>query len=285
MNLTDYGRFQTQSETLASLLRTGEKVALSSCALFIYGEEGSGRRTLARWIHDHGQTRGRFISWSSFDFDPQSIRDGDVVMIESINELEASDLLKLKRHIEMIISERGVRARLISTSSVTPAEWMDTSALARELGYRLCVIALAMPSLKERSQDLAGLSQMLLRVACMVNGLPEKTFSPEALAVLQSHNWTGNVAELNNVVERAALKSETPLVSERDLSFLFHQTRPTSELLVGQSGITLFEMEKKLIFQTLEITRQNKTRAAQILGISIRTLRNKLNSYREAEAS
>jgi two-component system response regulator FlrC len=284
MNWVDYGRFQTQSECVVSLLKTCEKLALTSGALFIFGEEGSGRRSLGRWIHDHSQTRGRFLCWSAHDFDAAGLREGDTVLIENIHEFEQADLAKLRRHLEASSLERPHRIRFIVTSAMSPNEWMETSSQARELAYRLCVVSLKMPNLRDRHQDIIGLAQMFLRIACLVNSLPEKKFSQEALNVLQSHEWMGNVAELNNVVERSALKSESSVISEGDLTFLYLQSRTQEELSLGQSGITLGEMEKKLIFQTLEMTRQNKTRAAQILGISIRTLRNKLNSYRSVEA-
>ncbi|MBX2994335.1 MAG: sigma-54-dependent Fis family transcriptional regulator [Bdellovibrionaceae bacterium] len=284
MNWVDYGRFQTQSECVVSLLKSCEKLALTMGALFIYGEEGSGRRSLARWVHDHSQSRGRFLVWSAHDFDAAALREGDTVLIENIHEFEPADLIKLKRHLEASGLERSSRVRFVVTSSLSPNDWIESSSLARELAYRLCVVTLKMPSLRDRHQDIIGLAHMFLRVACLVNGLPDKKFSNEALALLQTREWSGNVAELNNVVERSALKSDSSTVNETDLTFL-SRSRTQEELNVGQSGITLFEMEKKLIFQTLEMTRQNKTRAAQILGISIRTLRNKLNSYREAEVS
>lgn len=285
MTLLDYGRFQTQNSNLRELVQLCEKIALTMTPIYIFGEEGSGRRTLARLIHDKTPSRGRFITWSAEDFSFDSLKDGDTVLVENIHELESQQLVKLRRFIESLSDQNSMSVRLVVTSVLAPAEWMELSTQARDLAYRLCIVTLQMPSLAERREDLEGLAQMFVRISCLINNLPEKTLSEEALASLRNRNWIGNVAELNNVIERAVLKSDTSVIYESDLSYLF-QSAPSSEseMMVGQSGMSLSEMERKLIFQTLEITRQNKTRAAQILGISIRTLRNKLNSYRSVEA-
>jgi two-component system response regulator FlrC len=108
---------------------------------------------------------------------------------------------------------------------------------------------------------------------------PHQGFSAEAKAQLMAYHWPGNVAELENVIERAVALCQTDLIQKEHIQF-----SQVEEGLIAAAGTTLSEMERKLILQTLQLTQQNKTRAAQILGISIRTLRNKLNEYRETGA-
>lgn len=260
-------------------MKSAEKASFLQASIYIYGEQGSGRRSLARWIHDRSlQRASRFVVWNPDE--NVAIREGDTVLIENIHELDGARLLRARKAVEDFSSSAGSKVRWIVTSELDAKAWMESSSVARDLAYRLCVVTLRVPRLQERKEDIAHLAQLFLRVCCLVNGLPEKRFSEAALSVLETHYWTGHVAELNNAVERAALRSETTEIGAAELSFLAEPAK-TVEIDLGQAGMSLFEMEKKLIFQTLEFTRQNKTRAAQILGISIRTLRNKLNGYRQ----
>jgi two-component system response regulator FlrC len=205
--------------------------------------------------------------------------DGDTLLIENIDECSPAALLRVRKAMDRFPMNR---VRWIVTSRGDAASWMDSSSVARELAYRLCVVNLRMPRLQDRREDIADLARLFLRVCCLVNGLPEKTLSTGAIEALIQYPWVGHVAELNNVIEKAALTSEQSQIEAGDLFFL-SETQDKAEQIqqLVQGGMSLFEMERKLIFQTLELTRQNKTRAAQILGISIRTLRNKLNTYRE----
>ena len=281
MEVIDYGRFQTQSSMMKDVLRLAEKASLTQASIFISGEMGTGRRTLARWIHDHSPLRGaRFFIWSPEEGEPLSLRDGDTVLFENIHEFGAAQLLKTRKLLDQFAN---TKIRWIVTSVPEAKSWMESSSLAKDLAYRLCVVTFQMPRLQDRQEDIKILSEMFLQVACLVSSLPHKKFSQSAIDFLQRHSWSGHVAELMNVIERAALQSEGVEVGVEDFSFLQETKAATNSMNLGQTGISLFEMEKKLIFQTLELTRHNKTRAAEILGISIRTLRNKLNCYREAE--
>ena len=283
MEVIDFGRFQTRNAAMKDVLRLAEKASVTQASLFIFGEVGTGRRTLARWIHDHSPLRNaRFLIWSPEEVEPNVLRDGDTVLFENIHELSTIHLLRIRKLLDQYAT---TKIRWIATSLIDPKTWMGSSSLAMDLAYRLCVVTFQMPRLQDRQEDIQILSEMFLQVACLVSSLPHKKLSEGALDFLRMYSWSGHVAELMNVIERAALKSETSEVGAEDFSFLQAAKTSTQLLQLGQTGISLFEMEKKLIFQTLEMTRHNKTRAAEILGISIRTLRNKLNCYREAEAS
>jgi two-component system response regulator FlrC len=172
---------------------------------------------------------------------------------------------------------QGIRARWIATCSHNPNEMVQNQKLRRDLFYRLSVIHLEVPALRQRPEDISILSQFFVQVFSLMKNGEARSLSVEAQAKLLSYSWPGNVCELENVIERAVA-----MTSESEISLDAIQFSQTSPHLLPTAGATLSEMERKLILQTLQVTQQNKTRAAQILGISIRTLRNKLHEYREA---
>lgn len=281
MTWTDFGRFQTRCETMKELLRSAEKVALTQVSVYIHGETGSGRRALARWIHERNPSRSsRLVVMDANDLSLSQVREGDTVLLENLHEFDVAQLSNLRR-----LLDSGMRLRWMATSALDAKEWMESSSIAADLAYRLCIATFRMPGLQERKEDIEPLATMFLDVCCLMNDLSSKKLTDSALQVLLQHNWAGHVAELMNAIERAALNSNGSDIHGFDLSFLREKIENKTSMVTAQTGMTLSEMEKKLIFQTLELTRQNKTRAAQILGISIRTLRNKLNCYREEVAS
>lgn len=269
---------------MKTLIRSAEKASLLPAPVYIHGERGTGRRALARWIHERNSTRfPNLVVWTANEIDVSGLREGDTVLLENIHEFGATQLANVRRWLDQGARAAGPRVRWIATSDLEMKDWMETSSLAADLAYRLCVVTLKMPTLQERAGDIEALAQMFLDVTCLMNDLAPKKLSAEALQALLRHNWVGHVAELMNAIERAALKAEGTSIQISDLMFLQESEAEPTSLMMAQAGMTLSEMEKKLIFQTLELTRQNKTRAAQILGISIRTLRNKLNFYREEQ--
>lgn len=263
---------------MIGLLREAEKAAAVQASVFILGDAGTGRRTLARFIHEKSMNRGgRFVIWNPEEV--PRLQEGDTVLLENIHEASVSSLMKVRQLIEDFSNSGFHRIRWFVTSCFSAEKWMESSSVARDLGYRLCVMTLKVPRLQERREDIPGLSNLFLQVCCLVNGMSERKLSIQALRLLENYDWIGHVAELNNAIDRAALRSEKMELIGSDFSFLTVPATNSETLQLAQAGMSLSEMEKKLIFQTLELTRQNKTRAARLLGISIRTLRNKLNTY------
>jgi DNA-binding NtrC family response regulator len=147
-----------------------------------------------------------------------------------------------------------------------------------DLFYRLKVVSLEIPALRSRRRDIALLAEHFLADSCLANGKDAKTFSKDCIDKMQSHKWSGNVRELGHCIERAVILSKTSIVEFEDLGLEANLTE--SEPMVGP-GMTVAQAEKLLIMKTLEHTKNNRTRAAIMLGISVRTLRNKLHEYRE----
>jgi two-component system response regulator FlrC len=156
-----------------------------------------------------------------------------------------------------------------------------------DLYYRLNVIPLHIPALRNRPNDIVVLAEHFVKISGILNSRPVSKLSGEALRKIQSWIWPGNVRELENVMERAVLVSNSDTIGAEHV--LIESQQPAmgpsaasghQQGLVIGAGVTIAEMEKQLILTTLDKTNQNRTQAAKLLGISIRTLRNKLHEYR-----
>jgi DNA-binding NtrC family response regulator len=173
---------------------------------------------------------------------------------------------------------------LIATTNRDLTEMVRAGQFREDLFYRLNVIPLKVPALRTRPRDVDLLARFFVDVSAHLNGKVPKRLSEEAIQKLLTWNWPGNVRELENVIERAVLTSKGVEITNEEISisgFELHQPPAGSAQSTAEfsPGMTISEAEKRLIMKTLEYTNQNRTRAAHMLGISIRTLRNKLHEY------
>lgn len=271
--MTDFGLFQTADLQMKKVLETAQAVALTPASILISGEMGSGKSLLVQFLLEKCRQQKPLIRWGR---DAQTITEGDTVLVEGIDDLNLLQQQELSEKMDEL-KAHGKRVRWIATCSENPGALVQNQRLRRDLFYRLSVIHLKIPALRERPQDILVLAQFFNQVFNLMKSRPEQKFSSEAQAKLISYGWPGNVSELENVIERAVALSSGEEISDSAIEFSH-----MGQGLLPSAGATLSDMERKLILQTLQLTQQNKTRAAQILGISIRTLRNKLNEYREA---
>ncbi len=155
----------------------------------------------------------------------------------------------------------------------------ETDAFRRDLLFRISGVPIHLPPLRSRPEDIIPLAECFLRRFCADNHKAEKRFTKQAIDKLLAYSWPGNVRELANIIERTVVLDFDPLIDEQHL-YLDNEKRaiekPTGAIPIG---ITLHEMEKRLVLDTFERQGQNRTKTASILGISIRTLRNKLHEY------
>lgn len=262
------------------------EIADRSTPVSIVGAAGTGKTALAKWIHHLGRPGKPFVSISCRErFDAAALsekiseaRDGTLL----IEDIDVADPFV-----------QGLLADQLDQSVQRSCRWIVTSrkdlrALARQelfrqdLYYKLTVVTLTIPSLADRREDIAELAAFFLDVQGILHGRKELQLSGEAIEKLAAGAWTGNLRELESVLERAVVTSPSGAISADKIRF--EETPQASPK--GQDfgpGMSLSEVERRLILQTLELTAQNRTKAAQILGISIRTLRNKLNEYRGGE--
>jgi DNA-binding NtrC family response regulator len=178
-----------------------------------------------------------------------------------------------------------VNVRIIATTNRDLSSMVRRGEFREDLFYRLNVVPLRIPSLRERPRDIANLSRFFMEVSSHLNGRPMRQLSDCAVAKLMSWRWPGNVRELENVIERTVLFAASDLVEASHIEIEGYSAtglvvNADVSASVGMSaGMTVAEAEKLLIMKTLEHTEQNRTQAAKLLGISIRTLRNKLHEY------
>ena len=309
----------TKDEKMLAFLKLLEGVSKSKASILIQGESGTGKELIAAHIHRHsnradmpfvavncaaiphnllesemfGYEKGAFTGASNRKLGKFEMANGGTLMLDEISEMDIWLQAKLLRVIqESEVDRLGGKApipvdvRIISTTNVDLKKCVEEKKFRDDLYYRLNVIPIRVPSLRERRGDIIFLCENFLEKYSRLNGTTRPALSKEAAGVLESYEWPGNVRELENVIERAVLLSGGETIFPENLCLEGEKGRqPPDETLraVATKDTTLREMEKTLIFKTLKKENGNKTRASETLGISVRTIRNKLNEYKSDE--
>jgi len=307
----------TQDPGMARLLSTVEGVASSQATVLIHGESGTGKELLARFIHSRsprahrpfiavncaalpdglleselfGHERGAFTGAIMKKLGKFEMAHTGTLLLDEISEMNMGLQAKLLRVIQEREVDRvggrepvSVNIRLIATTNRSLYHEVEQGRFREDLYYRLNVFPITVPPLRERPADIPLLVRHFVAVSAARNGLPQPAVSAAAYAILQERRWKGNVRELENVMERAVLLAGSEPILPSHL-LLEAGAQPAASVpvpSVPQSSVngSLWEMERDLIFQTLARVHENRTHAAKELGISIRTLRNKLREYR-----
>ena len=312
---------------LATLARAAQ-VAKAEAGVLITGESGTGKEVLAR--HIHAQSRrfnGPFVAVNCAAL-PEALleselfghekgafsgavaarkgrfeqAEGGTLLLDEIGEMDPRLQAKLLRVIqEREVDRLGgtqplrVDVRILAATNRDLAAEVARGRFREDLFFRLNVVALRIPSLRERPADILPLVEHFATRYARANGLPPRPVSPAARAMLLAHPWPGNVRELENTVHRAVLLADgreigpeavelTPPPAPRPAEPIAAQPAPAVRTVSALVGRRMEEVERELILETLSHCLGNRTRAAEILGISIRTLRNKLHEYRAAGA-
>ena len=303
---------------MMATLKRAEQVAGSEASVLITGESGTGKEVLARHIHRKsrrangpfvalncaaipenllesemfGHEKGAFSGAAARRLGKFEAEDGGPLLLDEISEMDVRLQAKLLRAIqEREVDRLGgagpvkVNVRILATSNRDLLAEASAGRFREDLYFRLNVVNLRIPALRERPGDIAALAEHYARHYADINGLPVRALSVAAHAQLARHGWRGNVRELENTVHRAVLLSAGDEVDavelpESGMSVMAASPAPSSSgSLVGR---TMDDVEQDLILQTLVHTLGNRTHAATILGISIRALRNKLRDYAAA---
>jgi len=303
----------TADPQMKRILEISESVAASRAAVLIHGESGTGKELLARYIHSKSNRASKpFVALNCaavpeglleselFGYEKGAFTGADqrkigkfehahqgTFLLDEISELPLSLQAKILRVLQEGEIERvgGLKAikvdvRIIAASNKVLTDMVAQHQFREDLFYRLNVIPVEIPPLRNRPRDLELLSQFFVEVSCTENGLALKKLDESALAKIKSWRWPGNVRELQNVIERTVLLTAKPVISEQDLHIEGFTAAAAGRDTTIRPGMTVEEAERLLILKTLEHTEQNRTRAAELLGISIRTLRNKINEYK-----
>jgi two-component system response regulator FlrC len=301
---------------MQATVRRAEQVAASEASVLITGESGTGKEVLARHLHRRsrrsagpfvalncaaipdnlleselfGHERGAFSGAVARRVGKFEAADGGTLLLDEISEMDIRLQAKLLRTLqEKEIDRLGgsapvrVNVRILATTNRDLAAQAQRGAFREDLYFRLNVVSLHMPPLRERPGDIAALADHFARRYADVNGLPFRPLSHEALLRLASHTWRGNVRELENCIHRAVLLADGSVIGIEAIE-LGPPPGATSQLTAGGGiaslvGRRMEEVERDLIIETLGHTLGNRTHAATILGISIRALRNKLRDY------
>jgi DNA-binding NtrC family response regulator len=301
----------SRSEAMARVLQIAEAVSGSRSAVLIAGESGTGKELLARYIHDagprrhqpfvavncaalprelleselFGHERGAFTGAIGRKLGKFELANRGTILLDEISEMEPVLQAKLLRVLQEHEVDRlggsrpvPIDARVIATTNRNLKDMVAAGTFRRDLYYRLHVVPLTLPALRERGDEVDALLDHF--VARFAAGR-DVSFEPAARARLRAYGWPGNVRELEHVVERAVLLAGGPVIRSIDLQ-LDEEPVPAapSEIAITLAGRTVHEVERQLIFETLERTNNNRSHAARMLGISVRTLRNKLAEYR-----
>ena len=301
---------KTADPEMKRVLQLATNVASSRATVLISGESGTGKEVLARLVHAKSPRAPRrmiavncaamaneVIEAELFGVEKCLITGAQAkhgkfeqahqstFLIDEISELSLPMQARLLRVIQDGEVERigakvsiKVNVRIIATTNKDLASMVRSGLFREDLYYRLNVIPLAIPALRNRPRDIEELACFFAEVSGLVNNMSEKRLAPDAITKLKEWNWPGNVRELENVIERSILLAPSNHVTAIDIEIPgFEKTETPAGDLVP--GMTISEAEKRLIMKTLEYTSQNRTKAAGLLGISIRTLRNKLHEY------
>ena len=302
----------TKNANMLQLLELAKTVAKSKAPVFVQGESGTGKELFAKFVHREGcgnekpfvplncaalpaglleselfgHEKGAFTGAISRKLGKFELAEGGTLLLDEITEMDINLQAKLLRVIQESEVDRvggktaiPIDVRVIATTNQDIEEAVRANKFRPDLYYRLNVIPIKLPPLRERKEDILPLAQYFLEKYNQIDGRNVKGITEEAIQSLTQMKWPGNVRELENVMERAVLLCKGPYIVHHDL---FMKAVPEEKNEAPQPAVgSLKEMEKRMIFRALDQTNGNRTHAANILGISVRTLRNKLNEYRE----
>ncbi len=310
------------SKKMQEIFRLIEMVAPSTASVLITGASGTGKELVARNIHDlsprrnkpfvaincaaipetlieseiFGHEKGAFTGALERRTGCFELAEGGTLLLDEIGEMPIATQAKLLR----VLEDRKLRrlgskvettidVRVLAATNKVPEEAVARGELRNDLYYRLNVFNIHMPPLKEHKEDIPDLVRALIADMNTKHGRKVATISEAVFNLFRNHSWPGNVRELRNTLERAIIVCDGAVIETKHLPPAFGQVMVRTSADDPDSirlgvGTTVGEAEKLLILKTLESTSNNKTRAAEILAISLKTLHNKLKEYGSAAA-
>ena len=312
----DRKRFKivTQNKNMKSLLQVARDVADSKASVFIQGESGTGKELFARYIHQFssrknqpfvavncaalpenlleselfGHEKGAFTGAISRKKGKFELANHGTLLLDEVSEMDyqlQSKLLRVlqEREIDRIggMQPVPIDVRFLATTNRDIERRIKDGKFREDLHYRLNVIPFHLPPMRERKDDIPLLAKHFVEKYCKLENRAVKGLTDEAMVSLMEMTWKGNVRELENIIERAVLMCKGDVLDKNDLFLPDKDRQPDITTPSKILPVSLKEIEKSVILNTLDQTNGNRTHAAEILGISVRTLRNKMNEYRK----
>lgn len=311
------GRLVGSSKKMQEIFHLLEMVAPSTASVLITGESGTGKEMVARTVHElsprkekpfiaincaaipetlieseiFGHEKGAFTGALERRVGCFELAEGGTLLLDEIGEMPAGTQAKLLRVLEErrlrrlgSKTETPVDVRVLAATNKVPEEAVAKGELRQDLYYRLNVFSVHMPPLREHKEDLRDLVAAVLPEVNQKHGRKVQMVSDSVMQTFHQYSWPGNVRELRNTLERAVIVCEGAVIETKHLPPGFGNVTPRPPVQEANAvrlgvGTTVGEAERLLILKTLEATNNNKTRAAEILGISLKTLHNKLKEY------
>ena len=307
--LAGTGEFIGASPAMLEVLALVKQVASASTTVLISGESGTGKEVVARALHRFSPRRGKpFVSLNCaalpetlleselFGYEKGAftgavgrkmgrfeMADGGTLLLDEVGDLSPAAQSKLLRvlqegEFEPLGATRSVRVdvRVVAATNQDLAQLVKERRFREDLYYRLHVITVSLPPLRERREDIPLLAQHFLRLYAVKNQREIEGFTENALAKLVDYAWPGNVRELEHIVERGVILARARLLGLEDLPEAIAQTEPSTRVISIPLGMPLEEVEQRLIEETLRRTKGDKELAAKLLGIASRTIYRKL---------
>jgi len=306
-----------ESFAMKEVLDVVQQVAPTRATILLEGESGTGKELIAKVIHRlspraqqpmvtvhcaalpstlleselFGHEKGAFTGAYERRIGRFEQAQGGTLFLDEIGEIDASTQIKLLRFLgertfERVGSNKTLSAdlRLVAATNKNLEDLVKTGSFREDLFFRLRVVEIRLPALRERPEDLPLLAQTFLREFAQENNKPVNAFTSDALDLLQRYSWPGNVRELRTAIEHAVVLSRTDKITARDLPAQVRQfpapgTNSTAQAVLGNKEMTVEEAEKELIIRALKETNGNRTLAAKRIGISRRSLHRKLHTY------
>ena len=302
------------SKPMQELFKMIARAARSATTVLITGESGTGKELVARSIHEMSERKGDFVPVNCAAIPSELIEselfghtgqaftgarqaraglfeaaEGGTIFLDEVGELPLMMQPKLLRVLQEgtirrvgADQEKNINVRVVAATNRDLETEIQAGRFREDLYWRLNVIHLDIPPLRERPFDIPLLVEHFLNKSAEIARRPALNVTPEALAVLTAYSWPGNARELENAVERAVALAEGASLTPEDLPDRIRNNGQTSQLLTQarQQRMTLSELERAYILETLRFTGGNKSRAAELLGFDRRTLHRKLDEYR-----
>jgi len=310
-----FGRIIGNSAGIRAVYRVVEQAAPTNASVLISGESGTGKELIAQTIHElsprqsfpfvaincaaipetlleseiFGHEKGAFTGAHDRRIGVFELAHRGTLFLDEIAEMQPATQVKLLRVLQERTfrrlggrQEQTVDVRVIAATNMNPMDACRNGKLREDLYYRLNVFNLDLPPLRDRRDDIPLLVQTFLNEFNRINNKAVRGVDQDAMYLLEHYPWPGNIRELRNVIERATILAEGEFIEVKHLPpSLVSKGEESLPTLTIAPGTTVDEAERRLIILTLEHCRNNKTRAAEVLGISLKTLHNKLNRMKE----
>ena len=308
----------SKNSKMSHIYEQVKKIAQSKASVLIQGKSGTGKELIARAIHLYspraekpfirvncaalaetlleselfGHERGAYTGAISRHAGRFELANEGTLLLDEISEISPNIQAKLLRVLEEEEFERvggektiKIDVRIVATTNRNLMKEVQEARFREDLFYRLNVVPIYLPPLKERSEDVPLLVDYYLKKYSIENNAMVKAISDEAMDYLCQYDWPGNVRELRNAIHRAVVMGSNEVLELEQINYLFSYKQEASSEGAHSTGMAIEDVEKDLIYSTLEKTSGNKTKAAELLKITTRTLRNKLNKYNTACSS